>query len=164
MKITGIVIPSNHEVSPTRVEIDRGDIRKFQEIVGGRFEAVDTISPPATMWLNDEGLINGLPMNHRSTMFVWAGDSDLRNLQWYCGDVLITGLPDADGNATSVPDELLKLVFEYQVFKTQVQTFGDPDEWAGNNMLFTSYWIALATVVDLALRWTQVKEVRVIKA
>lgn len=66
----------------------------IKKAVGGYLEIV-RLSPTMTMWTNEEGKLDRLPVNHRATA-IWTyyfGATDI-----IVGDVVITGGTDTDGN------------------------------------------------------------------
>ncbi|WP_445277424.1 DUF3846 domain-containing protein [Streptomyces sp. DSM 41033] len=70
-------------------------------------DAVD-ISPTLTMWLNDEGLITGAPVN-RSATILYALHNE--PTQHYVGNVVITGGTDRNGETLGLTkDEIAALV------------------------------------------------------
>ena len=70
-----------------------------------------------SLWVNDNGKIEGLPLNRRATMFLWASASNWRNQDVMMGDVVITGQADESGETTGIPDELLRLITEVPEYK-----------------------------------------------
>ena len=48
-------------------------------------------------------------------------------------------------------------------FKPEVQTAGDGDAWSGNALRFATKYEAESYVFDLMLRWTAVKDTRVVE-
>ena len=72
------------------------DLDFLQEAVGGYIEAVGLSSYEATMYVNEEGLIRGLPMNPLASEI--AG-------QLLVGDVVIVGPTNEDGEDTGLSDE-----------------------------------------------------------
>lgn len=95
--ITAIHVPVAG--NPKIVELpDQNHLTDMQRYVGGWIEAVD-IEPGTTLWLNEEGKLEGLDYNDRCHRLVAArlmpGDSIV-------GDCLITGFDDRTGETTSV--------------------------------------------------------------
>lgn len=76
-------------------------------------DAVD-ISPTLTMWLNDEGLITGAPVN-RSATILYALHNE--PTQHYAGNVVITGGTDRYGETLGLSkDEVAALVEMHLTF------------------------------------------------
>jgi hypothetical protein len=66
----------------------------IKKAVGGYLEII-RLSPSMTMWTNEEGKLDGLPVNHRATA-LWTyyfGATDI-----IVGNVILTGGTDTDGN------------------------------------------------------------------
>lgn len=79
--------------------------------VGGYVEAVrldddregdETNIGSALMWLNEEGKLEGLPLNRLATDLAHAFRSIFPN-DHIVGNVVFTGLPDNEGETTSLP-------------------------------------------------------------
>jgi len=79
----------------------------YQSAVGGLIDAVDLESIGATLFVNDEGLVIGLPFNARATFLWWLHVSAAMNKAMLVGDAVIVGMLDRQGESTDVPDELL---------------------------------------------------------
>lgn len=85
---------------------DRAALVALQEVVGGRVEAVvlgpgNVVAPGHALYLNEEGKLNGLPVNEiatRMTRGVLAFNDMI------VGDVALVGPADEDGDETD-PDE-----------------------------------------------------------
>lgn len=111
-------------IGPCRIESvpatdDR--LRYLQKAVGGWIEAVSIedvltdsgrVHVPATVWVNEEGKLDGLPVNPRAT--------DLCALTiggWFadviCGDAVVLGPPDARGDETTCPDLIVRIIEEW---------------------------------------------------
>lgn len=70
----------------------------LQQAVEGFIEAV-SLTDNITMWINEEGKLNDLPVNVIATLFYHAahGPHDI-----IMGNVILTGGPDEDGNTTEL--------------------------------------------------------------
>lgn len=106
MKISGIRIPADGEQPIERVELERGNIGQYQEIVGGCFGVIDVNDPPASLFFNDEWLNIQLPLNARATALLYAAAPEHIGYNALGGDVLVLGHPDRRGDTTSAPDGL----------------------------------------------------------
>ena len=89
--IKGLVVRTNGEV--IEKEFPQGDLKSVQDEVGGWFECVST--EHALVYCNEEGNVLGLEPNLTASLFTGI---DL------VGTVVVFGLPNADGDDTSVPD------------------------------------------------------------
>lgn len=103
MDIRVLVVPADEEQPIFVKELVDYDYRKGQEIVGGLIQPVDVEALEATIWANEEGHPLGLPWNKRATVILWMYAPEHRNVNVLMGDCYISGLPDDDGNTTSVP-------------------------------------------------------------
>ena len=98
-EITAVVVQPNGDVS--KVTLD-GSLLSFQEIVGGYIEGV--FNPDYVAYVNEEGLIRGLPYNEAATDFISRGFIYRLHL---VGPVVIVGAGDSEGNDTSVHQSTL---------------------------------------------------------
>lgn len=76
--------------------------------VGGWIEAAPT-DGSITLWVNEEGKVNGLPLNPLGHA-LWAHVDTYGCIQagdWVAGPCVITGPPDADGASTPAPEWFL---------------------------------------------------------
>lgn len=96
-----IIIPT--DAAPAVAEIE-STLQAFQTVVGGFIEAVP-LPDGSTLWLNEEGKIDGLPFNERATVLTRGilGPTDM-----VVGNVFITGPLDDEGDNTSVSDALIE--------------------------------------------------------
>lgn len=159
--ITAIVIPVDPDQPIRQQQLNKSDLDAYRQIVGGNLELVHFAEPPAGMYINDEGKLDGLPFNHRATALLWAHNSAYRDRDIIVGPAFILGSPDHRGDDTSAPDDLANLLFNTERYRLQVQADGSGN-WHGNELVFTDWFTAYQEVLDLAQRWTLVQEVRVI--
>ena len=107
-----MVLQTNGSIEEFRTE---WSLKMAQEIVGGLIEAVSLTG--ATMYINEEGKILGLPANDLATQ-IWHDDLYKRGcaVGWdvIVGDVLIVGDTDARGNDTSISDAWRSIAYETQ--------------------------------------------------
>ena len=98
--INAIVVEPDGTVQ--KVEIENGDLKAYQRIVGGYIEGV--FGPDVTIYVNEEGLIHSLPFNRSATVFAnrfIAGGHAL------FGPALIVGSADSEGNDTHVHESVV---------------------------------------------------------
>lgn len=102
--IRAVIIPPDGNVVATEIE---SDLRAFQGVVGGYIEGV--YGRVATIYVNEEGLLLGLPPNPLATLFA---QRILGAGVVLVGTALIVGPGDGEGNDTpvrqSVVDYFLK--------------------------------------------------------
>lgn len=161
MNITGIRIPVDLDEPLERREIEMGDIKEYQLIVGGMFDVIDFEHQPASVFFNDEGKIIGLPMNERATLLLWVHAPRFKGHDFVAGDALLLGVPDDEGDTQSVPESYLKLLLDTKLYRIEVQV-GTSDEWCGNQMVFVDWPSAYGYAIDLSTRWTSVVRTRVV--
>jgi hypothetical protein len=155
----GIYLPAD-ELAPLEVR-DFADFMDYQSVVGGLFDVVDLPDLSATVYVNDEGLIIGLPVNPRATYLWWLCVPAAREMSFLVGDAVIIGMPDDEGNNTDIPQDLLHaLTFDGQ-FRVEVVVRGDPN-WYTNIARYPNYWDAAAWAGTLRERWTEVEHMRVV--
>lgn len=63
-----IILAPNAE---DRRAVELAEVEDYQRAVGGWIEALDVLSFGCTMFLNEDGLIRGLPHNRRTTYLWW---------------------------------------------------------------------------------------------
>lgn len=110
MEIKVVVIPSDEDEPLAMRELEQGNLRAMQEIVGGLIEFTDIPAANASLVSNEEGLIYGLPLNTRATAILHTFAPIHTGHTILVGDCFICGLPDQDGDTQSVPDNLLKML------------------------------------------------------
>lgn len=160
LRINSIVIPANDDEPLRRQQIDATDLDAYRDLVNGNLEALGLDYPAASMYLNGDGKTLGLPVNGRATMLLWAHLKEIRFRDFIVGDAFLTGPVNRDGWDTDIPEELTKL-FDAQHLRIEVQTYGDP-QWYGNDQHFPIWTAAYAYALELAHRWTQVEDVRIV--
>ena len=104
-----IVINPGEEVG--RVRQLPLDFRAFGELVGGFIESL-TLSSELTAYVNEEGKMQGLPVNVLADILVRAELSRIgRRLtpgDQIVGPLILTGPPDREGYETDVPVDYVK--------------------------------------------------------
>lgn len=93
------VLRINTDLECEVVDISEGDVLKnMQAIVGGLVE-VAYLDEDCSMWLNEEGKLDHLPVNMVATVlwkFAYSGED------FIVGDVFLTGPSDEEGYAMSL--------------------------------------------------------------
>jgi hypothetical protein len=115
-----VIVPADSQ-SPAQVVDAQLTLDYLQGVVGGLIEAVhlDQVltdsgrrDVDATVFLNEEGKLIGLPVNPRATDLCalaiggWV-------LDVICGDVIVVGPPGPEGEETPCPDEIVSIVAEW---------------------------------------------------
>lgn len=101
-----LVVVINTDGTAVKQEID-GSLASMQAIVGGLIQPIDLVED-CTIWVNEEGLLLGLPYNYIAT--------DLTN-QWYqglslVGTAFLTGGTDEDGNTLPLREDYADALIE----------------------------------------------------
>jgi len=101
-------------VTGTNIDPWEGEgLEALQAFVGGYIEAAPC-DDRVTIWVNEEGKLNGLPRNRVAEMVWRLFDSYgcLASGDWLAGNVLITGPADERGRTTDIPEELVEPIME----------------------------------------------------
>lgn len=99
------VIPADPSLDITfqDVDTDHGYLAALQERVAGDIEAVTLHRYAMTMYLNENGKLEGRPVNRRATVLAhWA--EAIRSDDFIVGDVVLTGPVDSAGEDTPIVD------------------------------------------------------------
>lgn len=103
--VQGILIPAVDAQPPRQQSF--GELEDYQRAVGGWIEAVDLPSMGATLFVNEEGLLRGLPFNRRATFIWWHCVPQARGRARLVGDAALVGAPDRSGESTGLPPVLM---------------------------------------------------------
>lgn len=101
--VHAIVIPADSEPLHEEYLERRDELKQLQTFVGGWIEAVEGANGSLTFWVNEEGKLNGLPFNARATSMWWQSWPEIAGLDVLCGDVVLTGGADSNGDTLSLP-------------------------------------------------------------
>ena len=157
--VKGIVVPGDGE-APLELR-EFAEFGDYQQVVGGWIEPVGIPSLGVTLYMNEEGLLQRLPLNSRVTFLWWFHVPEARQRAMLVGDAVIVGAPDADGNTTDVPAAIVSLFMETQAYRVEVQVIGET-EWHRNHATYTDYWEAVIWAMLLLERWALATDVRVV--
>jgi hypothetical protein len=105
MTTLALQITTNGEVR----ELDSIELETLQKAVGGWVQAIG-LRPDLTMWMNEEGKMNGLshnPVGQSLWDNVYGKETD-----YIVGDVVFTGGTDDDGETLPLGDDLVKRLRE----------------------------------------------------
>ena len=161
MEITAILIPADQLMPVELRTLDRDDLGSYQALVDGYIEAVDLEHPAASMYINEEGKLYGLPINMRATHVEWAHNALLRQEDIVMGDAFILGPVDQNGDDTSVPQAYIDLLFPAEPFRVEVLARGETT-WAGNAMSYDTWEQAYMAADSLWRRWTLAHKMRIV--
>ncbi|MDQ1175012.1 hypothetical protein QE430_003319 [Microbacterium testaceum] len=124
--VHGIVIPTSDAEDMRAIEL--AEVEDYQKAVGGWIEALDILSFGCTMYLNEEGLIRGLPYNRRATYLWWYHVPHARGQARLAGDAVLVGLPDRSGRSTDTPSAVRELLLGSTLCQVELQRL-DSAEW-----------------------------------
>ena len=103
--INGICIPFTITEPARMVEVTDG--KSISALVGGWLEAL-MVNPTITCYMNEEGKIDGLPVNVRATAMMLHA---LHGTDVIVGDVVLLGFNPETGEDLSLPDAAERVTF-----------------------------------------------------
>jgi|GEM_PF-2989842 len=157
-----MVIPADIDLPPQTIQLDNTDLSAYQTLVGGHIQAIHLERPAATMYLNDEGKLEGLPVNHRATALASVHNSAFRGQDFIVGDAFVTGPADARGYDRTVPARYPLLWLEATTFRVEKQLRNAQGWRVRRGYIYDNVHVAYVAAVRLARRETEVTEVRVV--
>jgi hypothetical protein len=86
---------------------DFGDV--LRDVIGGRFDCISLPEMGIDIWVHDEGLLLGLDRN-RFAEILWETEHEESGTAYIVGPIVLTGLPDEEGNVTSISEEFIEKV------------------------------------------------------
>lgn len=94
---------------------DTNQLAVLQRHVGGYIEAVyggqdEHGRPTVTFWCNEEGKLQGLPINRRATAYWWLLDESAAGVDALCGSVVVTGFADDNGHTLPIPEAMIRII------------------------------------------------------
>ncbi|CAI7978120.1 conserved hypothetical protein [Frankia sp. Hr75.2] len=159
-EITAIVIPAAIEQPLRQERIGSADLPAYQALVGGSIQAIGLFRPEASMYINEEGKLLGLPVNHRATALAAVHNSDFRDQDFVVGDAFMIGPLDSKGRDRTVPAQYVRLWLEAASFRVQKQIAGS-ELWLTKPGRYDDVHVAYVAAVRLAQREPEIAEVRV---
>lgn len=157
--VKGLVIPV--ESGAVIEERDFATLEDYQAAVDGWIEAVDVPALGVTIYVNEEGLLRRLLVNHRATFLWWYHVPEARERAMLVGTAIVIGLPDRAGNSTDIPDDVRAVLVNAGAWRVEVRTHGDPT-WYRNQATYRDYFEALAWGMVTLEQWTTAEDVRVV--
>jgi predicted RNA polymerase sigma factor len=89
------------DTSSDVLDISGDCLRALQRGVGGLVQALD-LKDDLTMWVNEEGKLQGLPVNENATVIFAAR---FRAIDLIVGDIVLTGGTDDEGEVLGLTDQ-----------------------------------------------------------
>lgn len=157
--ITAIVIPADPAAPVRREQLTPGD--DWGDLVAGMMQVITFEEPLASLYLNEEGKVAGLPFNARATAMTWVHNSAFRGRDQIVGDAFLVGPVDDDGDDLSVPEEYVRVLFEARALRVEVQC-GDDTRWCPLGGLLTATPSAYLLAADFAHHTPAVAEIRLV--
>jgi hypothetical protein len=100
-----LLVPVEGEPTVITVGEDEELGVKLHELVDGYFECIGLDQTGLSMWLNDEGKLNGMDWNPRGQL-AWDAAYGVAS-DFIFGPVVFTGGADSEGNTLGLTDEQL---------------------------------------------------------
>ncbi len=114
------------EISFHDIEKGPGYLEALQELVAGDIQSVTLARYAMTMYVNEDGKLEGLPANHRATVLSnWA--AAVRADDIIGGDVVLTGPVDGAGDDTPIVDNHKWWLFRFDDEQTAAAAHGIGD-------------------------------------
>lgn len=116
-------------VTPLTADADGSTLYAMYGALGVNFVDVVSVSPALDCWIDDEGRLNGSPVNLvASAMVMTLSGRDIGAP--LCGPVLFTGAPDRSGDVTGLAEEVIGdltgLAGSYRAYLGQAAATGTP--------------------------------------
>ena len=99
--VQGLVIGTDHTISLQSIDVDGGD--SLQTLVGGWIECAPCADSELSFWINEEGKLNGLPLNELGTALWHLTTPIMRHHDILVGTVVITGGVGPEGETLTLP-------------------------------------------------------------
>jgi hypothetical protein len=153
----GLFVPA---ISSGQIEVRsyRG-LGDYQAAVGGWIEAVDLPLLGITMYVNENGLGEGLEFNARASFLWWLQRPSRGNLHRLLGDIAIVGFPDERGYDSDVPDATMEFMTRPKPHVVVMQVEG---QWFRGRNVNRDYWEAALWAVVKRSRDGAIEEVDVV--
>lgn len=138
--IDALVLPADSD-QPIRLEkVDPTTLSSYQTLVGGNIELVRLEHPPASMWINEDGKNNGLPLNARASAIAHVSNSLFRQADVIVGDAFVVGDAGISGWDRPLPVHYLRLVRATKfIVRSKIER-----SWFEHNEVYTEMWAAYA--------------------
>jgi hypothetical protein len=146
--ITGILIPQDETSGLEERSFD--GLTDYQAAVGGWVEAIHIKKPSMTLFVNEEGKIQGLPRNARATTLWWLLSPLVRQLDVIVGDAVLIGSNRGQGTTSELPPTYRVLLMETP--KYQVEMTNERGRWQRDRREFSSYFEAAIYAMLIADR------------
>lgn len=101
-----VVIGFDESIEVIDLDAPQGSLKVLQDAVDGWVQVVD-LSPTLSIWVNEEGKLEGLPYNGKATAIYQErfGKVDI-----IVGNAVLTGGTDDEGETIGLTDEMVSKV------------------------------------------------------
>jgi len=106
-----VVIPASEEFEAYSTEVESVEYKFLSDKVGGMIEVVGFRDDQASMYLNEEGKILGMPRNPRATSLAKRHGA-ISLMDYIAGDAVVVGPVDEDGEDTGLEQEQIDVLFK----------------------------------------------------
>lgn len=161
LRINSVILPAADQEPVRQHELGVSSINEYQQLVGGLVQPLRLERPAMTLYCHEEGKLLDLPLNHRATLLLWAHNPAFRYRDLVVGDAFLVGQPDEHGLDTDVPDELVKVLFETQSVRVDIQLEGEAAPQPGQ-VRFDRWTEAYAYALSVTHGWSRVSGFRVV--
>jgi hypothetical protein len=107
MTITALQVKTSGEV--VELDLTANSLDTLQGAVGGWVQAID-LSDTVSLWVNEEGKLEGLPHNPYAQQF-WD-EAFGAGTDFIVGDVVFTGTPDQEGETQGLGEDTAQRIRE----------------------------------------------------
>lgn len=118
----GILIPADRTALLEQRTFNH--LEDYQSAVGGPIEAVNLPEVGVTIYANEIGIIQHLPVNSYATLLWWFGRPSLRRKAVLVGDVVLVGMPNRAGDSTDVPADLAESIMNAYGHRVELRMRG----------------------------------------
>ncbi|MFT4259502.1 DUF3846 domain-containing protein [Microbacterium sp.] len=157
--VKALRIPVDESEPITELEVFQ--LEDYQAAVGGWIEPVDIPQLGVTIYVHEEGLVMGLPLNARAMFLWWLFVPEARQKAMLVGPALVVGLPDRNGDSTDVPAPVADMFTQAGIWRVHAHVPGI-EQWYESQETHDDYFEALIYAMTLLERWEEVDDVRVV--
>ena len=160
--VTGIVIPHETWIEIFSHEFD--DLASYQAAVGGYIEPISVEHPHMTIYVNEGGKQQCLPVNRRATALWWLTSPSARGHGKLVGTVVLAAPASGPGSRGGVPELTHTLLLGTEEYKIEFQMINEPKKWHLASKQFDNFFTAALYALELDFLWLQITHTRVIAA
>lgn len=160
--IKAVVVPSGIDLAAYVVDIDPADVYAYRRYIGGgELAYLELTSWRTRMYVDRSGDLRVKSLNARATSLAWLAQKNTQHRPMLAGGALLTGELGGHGQDTSLPAEILTLFTHRGLFAIEAMLHRD-DRWMSNSYQYPGWYEAVREAVNMADRWEQFRDVRVV--